>query len=422
MTTMTRERLAPAELSTIDLADSRVHAEYELADVWRHLRATAPVHYQPPTAGHDGFWVVTRYTDVAEVFRDAESFTSERGNVLDTLLAGGDSAAGRMLAVTDGAAHAGLRAVLLKAFAPRALQHVVRSVRTGTRKLLTDALRKGDCDFASDVASNIPISAICDLLGVPPTDRLHILSLTSSALGSEHGVLTDADAWSAKNEILLYFAELARERRDTPYSDIVSLLVTSEVGGRALTDEEVIFNCYSLILGGDETTRLSMIGAVAALIEHPRQWAALKSGEVAVESAVEEVLRWTTPALHAGRTAARDTELGGRAIAAGDIVTIWNSSANRDERAFDRPELFDLSRTPNKHMTFAFGPHFCLGAYLARVEVGAVLEGLRDMASLIEPAGPTKRIYSNFLSGICSLPVTLTLDESHVPASAEPVA
>lgn len=411
--TTARTRIAPADLPEIDLADSRLHSEYDLTDVWRYLRTREPVYWQRPASGRPGFWVISRYADVAAVFRDDAGFSSARGNVLDTLLAGGDSAAGRMLAVTDGKQHAELRAVLLKAFAPRALEHVIRSVRTGTRRLLEDALRRGDGDFASEVASNIPISAICDLLGVPASDRMHILSLTSSALGSEFGVLTDVDAWSAKNEILLYFAELARSRRESPYSDIVSLLVTSEVGGRPLTDEEIIFNCYSLILGGDETTRLAMIGGVLALIENPEQWKALREGAVTVESAVEEVLRWTTPALHAGRTASRDVELGGKRIAAGDIVTIWNSSANRDESVFTDPERFDLARTPNKHMTFAYGSHFCLGAYLARVEVGAVLEGLREMASEIEVVGPIRRIYSNFLSGVCSLPVALTLDERH---------
>lgn len=409
----TRDRLTPTELPGIDLADSRVHAEYDLTDIWRHLRGTEPVYWQPAIGGRPGFWVISRYADVAQVFRDSAGFSSARGNVLDTLLAGGDSASGRMLAVTDGERHAQLRAVLLRAFAPRALEHVIRSVRTGTRKLLEDALRCGNCDFASDVASNIPISAICDLLGVPASDRMHILSLTSSALGSEFGVLTDGDAWTAKNEILLYFAELARSRRDSPYSDIISLLVNSEVGDRPLTDEEIIFNCYSLILGGDETTRLAMIGGVLALIENPEQWTALREGSVTVESAVEEVLRWTTPALHAGRSATRNVSMGGREIAVGDIVTLWNSSANGDETVFAQPERFDLGRTPNKHMTFAYGSHFCLGAYLARVEVGAVLEGLREMAAEIEVVGPIRRIYSNFLSGVCSLPVALTLDEQH---------
>jgi cytochrome P450 len=383
-------------LANIDLADPRVHAEQDLSETWRRLRSDAPVHWHPATDRHDGFWVITRYADVAGVYRDSERFTSERGNVLDTLLDGGDRAAGKMAAITDGRRHADLRGIMLKAFSPRALGVVVDNVRSATNRLVAEALARGECDFASDVAAGIPLMAICDLLGVPQADRSRILTLTSSALASDRGVPTAEDTWSARIEILHYFLP-----------DVLSLLAGSEVDGAPLTHDEIIYNCYSLIMGGDETTRFSMIGGVLALIENPAQWRALKDGTVSIESAVEEVLRWTTPTLHAGRTATEDVLLGGRFIEAGDIVTVWNASANRDERQFPDPDTFDLSRKPNKHLTFAYGPHFCLGAYLARVEIGAVLEALRDTATDIELTGPVRRVYSNFLSGLYSLPLAL---------------
>jgi cytochrome P450 len=410
-----RPALAADELESVDLADARLHAEYDLGPIWRRLRAEAPVYRQEKSAHGPGFWVVTRHADVAAVYRDDERFGSESGNVLDTLLAGGDSAAGKMLAVTDGAPHRELRNILQKSFAPRALAPLVQSLRSSTVWLLEDALADGECDFASEVAANIPIAAICDLLGVPAADRREILSLTSSVLGSDHGVGSAAETFSAKNEILLYFADLAQSRRDKPYDDVVSVLVDSQVGGRPLTHEEIIFNCYSILLGGDETTRLSMIGAVQALIEHPDQWSALKDGSAPIADAVEEVLRWTTPALHSGRTAAEDVLLDGELIEAGDVVTVWMASANRDEEVFEDPERFDLRRTPNRHLSFAYGSHFCLGAYLARAEIGAVLEGLRATASRMEFAGPTGRVYSNFLSGLCSLPITVVRDPAHRP-------
>jgi cytochrome P450 len=159
-----------------------------------------------------------------------------------------------------------------------------------------------------------------------------------------------------------------------------------------------------------------MIGAVQALIEHPDQWAALRSGAVAIESATEEVLRWTTPALHSGRTATEDLLFEGEFIEEGDVVTVWTASANRDESVFDHPERFDLGRTPNRHLSFAYGAHFCLGAYLARAEIGAVLEGLRAMARQLDFAGPPHRVYSNFLSGLSRLPVSVTLDPGYRPA------
>ncbi|MFF4054734.1 cytochrome P450 [Streptomyces sp. NPDC001668] len=403
----TRRTIGPEELDTLDLADPRLHAEGELSAVWRHLREREPVHWNPARETAPGFWVVTRHADVTSVYRDNTTFTSQGGNVLETLLAGGDSAAGRMLAITDGDRHRELRRVLMSAFTPRALQPVVASVRRTVDRLLREAIDKGSCDFAADVAAGIPLGAICDLLGVPESDRAHVLSLTSSALGSHDADGTAADAWIAKSEILLYFANLARDRRDSGHADVIALLARSEVNGLPLDDDEIMLNCYSLILGGDETARLSMVGAALALVEHPGQWQALKRGDAGVDTAVEEILRWTTPALHSGRTATADTEIAGRPIRAGDIVTVWNASANHDEQVFQDPGRLRLDRTPNKHCTFAYGPHFCLGAYLARAEIGAVLEGLRDQVEVMEQTGPARPVYSNFLSGLSSLPLTL---------------
>lgn len=403
----TRRTIGPEELDTLNLADPRLHAENELSAVWRHLREHEPVHWNPATDTAPGFWVVTRHTDLTSVYRDNTTFTSEGGNVLETLLAGGDSAAGRMLAITDGDRHRELRRILMSAFTPRALQLVVASVRRTVDRLLREAIDKGSCDFAADVAAGIPLGAICDLLGVPESDRAHVLSLTSSALGSHDADGTAADAWIAKSEILLYFANLARDRRDSGHADVIALLAGSKVNGFPLDDDEIMLNCYSLILGGDETARLSMVGAALALVEHPDQWQALKQGDAGVDTAVEEILRWTTPALHSGRTATTDTEIAGRPIRSGDIVTVWNASANHDEQVFDDPGRLRLDRTPNKHCTFAYGPHFCLGAYMARAEIGAVLEGLRDLVEDMEQTGPSKPVYSNFLSGLGSLPLAL---------------
>ncbi|TLS44319.1 cytochrome P450 [Streptomyces montanus] len=405
--TIERPTIAPEELDTLDLADPRLHAESDLSAVWRHLREREPVHWNPAAGSAPGFWVVTRHADVTSVYRDSTRFTSEGGNVLETLLAGGDSASGRMLAITDGDRHTGLRRILMSAFTSRALAPIVESVRRTVNRLLRDAIEKGSCDFAADVAAGIPLGAICDLLGVPDRDRDHLLSLTSSALGSHDADSTAADAWIAKSEILLYFANLARDRRGSGHSDVIALLAGSSVGGLPLDDDEVILNCYSLILGGDETARLSMVGAALALLNHPDQWQALKRGETGIDTAVEEILRWTTPALHSGRTATSDTVVGGHPVSAGDIVTVWNASANQDEQVFDTPGHLRLNRTPNKHVTFAYGPHFCLGAYLARAEIGAVLTGLRDTVAEMEQTGPTRPVYSNFLSGISTLPLAL---------------
>ncbi|AOS64060.1 cytochrome P450 [Actinoalloteichus hymeniacidonis] len=383
----------------IDLADPDTFLANDLTDFWRHLRHEQPVYRHPGTAQTGGFWVLSRHADLLAVYRDTEHFTSERGNMLDTLLHGGDSASGRMLVVTDGPRHRELRRVLLRAFAPRALRVVVERLQASVRRLVLDAARAGSVDFAADVASAIPLATICDLLAVPDVDRARILEWTSAAHGSEN--------WLAVNEILTYFAGLARQRRDTPHSDVISLLATSEVDGKLLEEDEIILNCYSLILGGNETTRLSMIGGVLAFIENPEQWAALRDGLVEVDSAVEEVLRWTSPTMYMGRSVKSDVVLHDTEIKAGDVVTLWNIAANHDEAVFDQPERFDLARTPNNHLTFGHGQHFCLGAYLTRIELSTLFEVLRTAVADIALQGTPVRIHSTMLTGYSSLPVSL---------------
>jgi cytochrome P450 len=401
---------ATMTLSAIDLTAPQtfLDRQSELVAMWRQFRSESPVHWHPVEGRQvPGFWVVSRYRDVMEVYRDNKRFTSERGNVLATLLEGGDSAAGQMLAVTDGRRHRELRNLLLKAFAPRVLESVVDGVRRRADRLVREAVARGECDFAQDVAEHIPMATIADLLGVPAADRDYLLSLTKQALSAEEAGQSAEEALVARNELLLYFSELAEDRREDPRDDVVSVLATAAIDGEPLTEQEIVFNCYSVIIGGDETSRLSMICAVKELIEHPEQWRRLKSGEVATESAVEEVLRWVTPAMHFGRRALTDVEIGGRTLRAGDVVTLWNSSANYDEEVFDRPDVFDLARTPNKHVSFGYGPHFCLGSYLGRAEIHALLTALRTHVAEVTPTAPARPIHSNFLHGYSSLPVSL---------------
>ncbi|MEW2493517.1 cytochrome P450 [Streptomyces nodosus] len=406
----------PDDVSTVDLTDPRTFEENDLRAYWRQLRTTRPLHWHPPTGDAPGFWVISRYADVMALYKDNKRLTSEKGNVLVTLLAGGDSAAGRMLAVTDGAPHRNLRNVLLKAFSPQALKPITDRVRENTTRLVVEAVRRGECDFATDVAEHIPMNTISDLLGVPTADREFLLNLNKSALSSNEEGQSATDAWLARNEILLYFNELVAERRAKPTEDVISLLANSTVNGEPLSEEVIVLNCYSLILGGDETSRLSMIDAVRTLSEHPDQWQLLRDREVTLESATEEVLRWATPAMHFGRRAVTDLELHDQVISAGDIVTLWNSSANRDEEVFADPYVFDLNRSPNKHITFGYGPHFCLGAYLGRVEVNAMLDALRTYSTGFEITGEPQRIHSNFLTGLCSLPVRFQPDEAALAA------
>lgn len=405
---MTRPEVSPDLLDSLDLADPVLHAENELSEVWRRLREERPHYWHPPKGDQPGFWVFTRHSDAMTVYRDKEHFTTEGGNALATLLTGGDSASGSMLAVTDGDKHTQLRNVLNAAFSPRRLKTIREAIRRTIDDLIRAAIDKGESDFVHDVSANVPLGAICGLMDVPESDRRYLLGLTSHAWSSDYADAPPEEGWQAKSEILLYFADLAHSRRGSDADDVVSLLANCHVGGQPLNDADLMSNCYGLMIGGDETGRHAISGGMQALIEWPDQWRALKEGTVGLDTAANEVLRWTVPSLHGGRLAAGDTTVNGQPVKKGDIVSVWISSANRDPEAFADPDRFLLDRKPNKHLTFAFGSHLCLGHTLARIEVEEILDSLRTLVSSAEQTGQERWIYSSILHGMSSLPVVLT--------------
>lgn len=397
----------PGEIDDIDLAEPKLHAEYELDEVWRDLRRNRPVYWHRPMAGRPGFWVITRHDDVNSVYQDKVHFTTEPGNALATLLTGGDSAAGTMLAVTDGPRHHQIRKALMRGFSPRTLDLIANSLQLTVDHLLKVALEHGECDAAKDISANVPLGAICDLLEIPQADRKYLLNLTAHAWSSDYPDEPPEESWVAKNEILLYFSKLSQERRFGGLEDMVSLLANCRIDGELLSRAELMANCYGLMIGGDETGRHAITGTIRALIENPEQWRALKDGDVDLKTATEEALRWTVPSLHGGRTVTSDVVVNEHVLKTGDVVSVWISSANRDENVFNEPDRLDLRRSPNKHFTFAYGTHYCLGHYLGRMEVNAVLDGLRRLVSNVTQTGQEKWIYSSILHGMSSLPVRL---------------
>lgn len=396
------------DLDLIDLTDPRTFLRDDLTELWQAFRARSPVHWHRPRAGMPGFWALSRYRDVLAVYRDAERYRSEGGTVLTTLLNGGDSAAGKMLEVTDGARHREIKAVMQRSFSPRVISRLTERVRARARQLVADVVGTGEFDFVGRVAEQLPIGTIADLMDVPAADRPMLLRNNKLALSSDTGTTSYLESVAARNEILLYFADLVAARRRDPGDDVVSALARAEVGGRPLAEDEMVYNCYSLIIGGDESSRVAATGTVLALARNPDQWRALRDGSVPVERATEEALRWTTPAMHFGRQATTDTTIGGRRIRSGDIVTLWNTSANFDETEFSEPELFRLGRAPNRHVALGHGPHFCLGAFLGRAELSGLLSALRELVGGIEVTGTPRRVHSNFLAGYSGLPVVFT--------------
>ncbi|NGO69522.1 cytochrome P450 [Streptomyces boncukensis] len=402
---------APAEVAAdptaLDLTDPQTFLDHDARRMWRSYREHHPVYWHPGSGGLPGFWVLSRYEDIVAAYRDNKRYTSERGNVLTTLLQGEDSAAGKMLAVTDGPRHREIRNLMMKSFSPRVLKPVVDNVRARTRRLVRQAVERGTVDFATEVADQIPIHTIGDLMGIPAADREQVVDWNAQTLSRYSSEDSELESVMARNEIVFYISQLLAERRADPGEDVLSTLATATVDGEPLTDEEIILQSYSLILGGDESSRATAAWAVLAFSDYPEQWRKLKSGEVARETAAEEILRWTTPTMHFGRHALEDVPLRGHTIREGEIITMWNISANFDEEVFTDPYTFDLARTPNKHVSFGHGPHFCLGAYLGRVHMLAMLEALCSMVADIELAGEPRRLFSNFGHGHSSMPVRL---------------
>lgn len=405
---------SPDELDELDFSDPRLHAERDLTEVWRRLRSERPFHRQSARGSQPAFWVITRYADAVEVYRSRE-FTTAHGNGLPTLLAGGDTAAGTILAVTDGLRHQRIRAILTRAFSPRVLAAIQEGVRRTADEAVAAAVAKGEADFVRDVSANIPLGAVFDLLAVPRGDRQYLLGLTAHTWRSGHADTPPEDSWTTESEILLYLADLARTRRGGDGDDVMSLLANCRIDGEPLSDAELMANCHGLMTGGDETGRHAVSGGLLALIENPDQWDALKSGALDLRTAADEVLRWTAPSLHGGRTATADVEVNGEPIRAGEIVSAWIASANRDGDVFPDPDRFDLTRTPNRHLAFATGAHHCLGHILARAGIEAVLDSLRRMVSGVRQTAPETWIHSSILHGMNTLPVTLEADPAGLP-------
>jgi cytochrome P450 len=394
---------------TADLADPALYGAGDPVHVWRELRAAAPVYWNE-RPGSDGFWALTRYQDVVAVYKDTRTFTSECGMRLDLNQAASDAAATKMLIVTDPPRHHQIRRVIGSAFTPRMARRLERNMRHTVTESLDGVLAAGTVDF-TDVAAKLPVSVICDMLGVPRSDWDFMLDRTRTAFGERGATSNPFDrvlaAAEAHADLLLYYADLVAYRRREPGDDIVTAMVLGDIDGLPLTDEEIFLNCDGLISGGNETTRHASVAGLLALIRHPDWWARLRAEPELLDTAVQEVLRYTSPALHVLRTAVTDAVIGGRHIGAGDRVALWNAAANRDGAVFADPDTLDLARTPNQHVAFGAGAHHCLGAALATLELRVLFGELARRVDRVELAGPVRRLHSNLIWGIASMPVTL---------------
>lgn len=404
----------------VDLTDLDRFAAGFPHDVFTRLRREAPVWFHPPTRhtpGGEGFWVVSRYADVVAIASDAETYSSERGGaregggtLIEDLPAG--FAVGVLLNMMDDPRHQKMRRLAMTTVSARALAGLERELGERAATIVGSAVARGRADFLVDVAAELPLQAVARLLGVPQADRHRLFAWANATLDYDGRDLGEIDArvQAAQAAMFEYGTALVAEKRRTPGDDMLSAVVHGTIAdgdGAAAppTDLEALMFFNLLIAAGSETTRNSLAVGLLALIEHPDAWAALQRDATLMPTAVEEILRWASSTAYNRRTATRDTTLDRAPIAAGDKVTLWWSSANRDEAVFPDPFRFDVRRQPNRHVAFGHGNHFCLGAVLARLEIRLVLEALLRRVERCEIAGTVEWTRSNKHTGIRHLPV-----------------
>lgn len=381
-------------------------------DPWKQfkwMRDEAPVYWDPSADG--GLWGVTRYDDVMTIAKTPEIFCSGKSSRPER-----DSWIPTMINL-DEPLHKRRRNLVNRGFTPRRVQDQEQKLRELTRSLIDAVAPRGECDFMKDIARWIPMVAIGDMLGVEPEDRGKLLEWSDCLLGGgEIANIADDQLRREKqrefsNEYFAYQAAVIADRRKNPRNDLVSILVSSTIGGDSLTDEEILQESLLILIGGDETTRHVMTGGLEQLILNPDQKQKLIDDPSKIEVAVEEMIRWVSPILNMNRTVVRDTTLHGEKLREGDRVLLLYPAANRDERAFPDPDRFDVERWPNHHVAFGgYGVHHCLGASLARLELKILFEEVLARMPDVRLAsdGPLERRPNNFITGIEKMPVVFT--------------
>jgi cholest-4-en-3-one 26-monooxygenase len=404
MTTMT--------LEDVNLADPGNFVAGVPHEMFEVLRREAPVWFHPRSGDVEGFWCIVKYPDLVELSRDPGHASSALGGI--TLHDGSPEdleMQRQMMLMMDPPKHTKLRLLVNKGFTPRMIGKLEDHIRDVTRSIVDAVAARGECDFVVEVAAELPLQVIVEMMGVPDGDRHKIFEWSNRLIGSEdpeYNVSRD-EAIGAATEMFMYSAELAAAKRKNPGDDIISTLLQAEVEGNKLTDTEFNLFFQLLAVAGNETTRNLISNGMHFLFENPDQRAKLAADRSLLPRAIDEMLRYASPVMYMRRTAPEDFELRGQTIKAGDKIALWYISANRDEDVFEDPHRFDITRSPNEYVAFGGGgPHFCLGANLAKLEIRVMFEELLDRLPDIELAGDVQRLRSNFINGIKHMPVRFT--------------
>jgi cytochrome P450 len=436
---------ASVEELTRVVFDPRTYATGVPHEAFAVLRREAPVVFveEPALLGWPagpGFWAVFRHADVRSVLRQPERFSSRAGatQIRDPRTPEDLAFVQQMMLNMDPPEHTRIRSLVAAAFTPKAVAALETDIRRRAHDLVAAVADRGRCDLATDVAADLPLLTLAEVMGVPASDRLllfdwsnrvigyqddeysasaHFDPLTASPMASAAmaartamvppapGAPHDPRSRQALADMFAYAHALAAHKRRHPGNDVMSILLAAEADGRGVTTEEFENLFFLFAVAGNETLRNGIPGGLLTLLRHPAQLRRLLADRTLINTAVEEMLRYWTPVTHFRRTATEGTTVGGQWIGAQEKVVVWFASANRDGDVFPDPDAFDVGRTPNEHLAFGAGPHFCLGAHLARMQMRAVVGEILDRLPALALDGEPQRLQSNFQNGVKHLPV-----------------
>ena len=404
-----------------DVNDPDMYLEGLPREHWEELRRTAPVWWQSQPRGRDGFdddghWVLTRHADVKEVSRLDKIFSSYENCAIIRYHEGMQREQIEMQRVImlnmDAPQHTRMRSIVSRGFTPRAVNGLRDELNRRAENIVAEAAKKDTGEFVRDIACELPLQAITELLGVPQEDRHKIFDWSNRMVGSEDPDYDPDDGQTAMFELMTYFMAMAEDRKETPRDDIVTKLVNARIDGEDLTSDEFAFFTLLLAVAGNETTRNAISHGIVAFLEHPDQWEIYKRERP--ETAADEIVRWSTPVVAFQRTATEDVEIGGQLLKAGDRVGLYYAAANFDADVFDDPYTFDVRRDPNPHLGFGgTGAHYCIGANLARLEINLIFNAIADALPDISIIGEPRRLRSGWLNGIKEIPVSYKCPVAH---------